>query len=122
MSNPLISVLIPAYNAEKTIRRALDSVVIQNYTPLEIIVVNDASLDATRDVVASFGHPCLKLLDMPRNSGEGAPLNAGLRVAKGEFIAFLDADDEWLPGKLQKQIDLIAAHPRMSFVSCGCLF
>jgi glycosyltransferase involved in cell wall biosynthesis len=122
MSNPLISVLIPAYNAEKTIRRALDSVVIQNYSPLEIIVVNDASLDATRNVVASFGHPCLKLFDMPHNTGEGAPLNAGLRIAKGEFIAFLDADDEWLPGKLHKQIEFITAHPGMSFVSCGCLF
>ena len=122
MPNPLISVLIPAYNAERTIDRALRSIVIQNYTPLEIIVVNDASQDATRELAAAFAHPDLRILDMPRNSGASAAMNAGLHVANGEFVAFLDADDEWLPGKLQKQVELIAAHPEMSFVSCGGLF
>ena len=118
----MVSVIIPAYNAEKTIRRALESVLRQNYAPIEIIVVNDASCDATVAVVESFREPTVTLINRPVNGGASAATNSGLRRASGEYVAFLDADDEWLPGKLHKQVALISAHPQMTFVSCGGRF
>lgn len=118
-AGPLVSVIIPAYNAEKTIRRALESVLLQDYAPIEIIVVNDASRDGTAAVVESFGEPTIALINRPVNGGVSAAMNAGLRRARGEYVAFLDADDEWLPGKLHKQVALISANPQMTFVSCG---
>ena len=117
-----MSVIIPAYNAEKTIRRALESVRLQNYAPIEIIVVNDASHDSTAAVVESFGDPTIALINRLVNGGVSAAMNAGLRRARGEYVAFLDADDEWLPGKLHKQVALISAYPQMTFVSCGGRF
>ena len=119
---PLVSVIIPAYNAEKTIRRALESVRLQDYAPIEIIVVNDASHDSTAAVVQSFGEPTIVLINRLVNGGASAATNAGLRRAKGEYVAFLDADDEWLPGKLHKQVALMSANPQMTFVSCGGRF
>jgi glycosyltransferase involved in cell wall biosynthesis len=121
-TGPLVSVIIPAYNAEKTIRRALESVLLQNYAPIEIIVVNDASHDGTAAVVESFGEPTIALINRPVNGGVSAATNTGLRRARGEYVAFLDADDEWLPGKLHKQVALISAYPQMTFVSCGGRF
>ena len=121
-AGPLVSVVIPAYNAEKTIRRALESVRLQNYAPMEIIVVNDGSQDGTAAVVESFGEPTIALINHPVNGGVSAATNAGLRRARGQYVAFLDADDEWLPGKLHKQVALISAHPQMTFVSCGGRF
>jgi len=118
----LVSVIIPAYNAEKTIGRALESVRLQNYAPIEIIVVNDASHDSTAAVVESFGDPTIALINRLVNGGVSAAMNAGLRRARGEYVAFLDADDEWLPGKLHKQVALISAYPQMTFVSCGGRF
>ena len=121
-AGPLVSVIIPAYNAEKTIGRALESVLLQNYAPIEIIVVNDASHDGTAAVVESFRESVIALINRPVNGGVSAAMNAGLRRARGEYVAFLDADDEWLPGKLHKQVALISAHPQMTFVSCGARF
>ena len=121
-NRPLVSVIIPAYNAEKTIRRAVESVRRQNYAPIQIIVVNDASHDGTAAVVESLEGPIIELVNRPVNGGASAATNTGLRRAKGEYVAFLDADDEWLPGKLHKQVRLISAYPQMTFVSCGGRF
>ena len=121
-TGPLVSVIIPAYNAEKTIRRALESVRLQDYAPIEIIVVNDASHDGTAAVVESFGELEIRLINRSANGGASAATNTGVHRASGEYVAFLDADDEWLPGKLHKQVALISANPQMTFVSCGGLF
>ncbi len=117
-----MTVLIPAYSAAKTIRRALNSVFAQHYPNLEIIVIDDGSQDATGDVVRSYGKPEIRLVSLSKNGGVCAALNEGLAVAKGDYIAFLDADDEWRPTKLAKQIDALERNSAASFATCGCIF
>ncbi|MGC2416038.1 MAG: glycosyltransferase family A protein, partial [Stellaceae bacterium] len=117
---PLVTVLIPAYNAEATIRRALDSALAQDYPTIEIVVVDDGSTDATSEVVASYGCQEIRLLQLPSNRGEGGVLNEGVAIAKGDYIAFLDADDEWLPQKLSRQIAVLESNPKATMASCGC--
>ena len=122
MPSPSVSVVIPAYNAERTIGRALESVFRQNQRSLEIVVVDDASRDRTAAVVQAFQRPEIRLVSLPRNLGECGAMNHAIALARGDLIAFLDADDEWLDGKLDKQLARMAANPRLSFVTCGCLF
>jgi glycosyltransferase involved in cell wall biosynthesis len=119
---PFVTVLIPAYNASGTIRRAIDSALAQDYAPIEIVVVDDGSRDTTADVVAEYRLENLHLHRLPKNLGESGAMNHGILHAKGELIAFLDADDEWRPGKLHKQVALLQANPRASMATCGCLF
>ncbi len=116
-----ISVIIPAYNAAQTISRAIESVRIQDMDSMEIIVVDDGSADDTYDVTASLVRPdeTFHVLKMPQNSGVSAARNMGIRHAKGKFLAFLDADDIWLPGKLKQQIAAIKQDPRITLVSCN---
>lgn len=101
-NQPNISVVIPAYNAEPFIGRAIESVLAQTRPAAEIIIVDDGSNDATGDVVESFG--ARALLVRQENAGPSAARNHGTRLAQGEWIAFLDADDAWLPEKLEKQL------------------
>lgn len=105
----LVSVVIPAYNVGKHIAEAIDSVVAQDYPQLELIVVDDGSQDDTAEVVASR-YPQATLI-RKANGGAASARNAGIRAASGEFIAFLDADDIWLPGKLAAQVAHFRAHP-----------
>lgn len=104
----MISVIIPAYNSADTIVRALDSVKNQSYKGvIEIIVVNDGSRDNTKDIVNDYRRDnpgiSLTLLDQ-KNGGVSRARNAGLKVAKGDYIAFLDADDIWVNSKLEIQM------------------
>jgi len=101
----LVSVIIPAYNAEKYIAGAIRSVLAQTYPYLEIIVVDDGSTDATVQVVQSFTDERIKLLRHPRNRGPGAARNTALDVAQGRWFTPLDADDEWLPERLERLVD-----------------
>jgi len=101
MSDPGISVVIPAYNAEKTIVRTLESVLSQTVSPLEVIVVDDGSRDGTARVVQTFS-PHVRLVQQV-NAGPAAARNHGVRVANGDWIALLDSDDAWLPTKLETQ-------------------
>ncbi len=119
MSNPTVTVLIPAYNAANTIERALRSVLLQHYEPIEIVVVDDGSTDDTSVVAGRYVDRGVCLIALESNSGECAAMNAGLRAAQGEYIAFLDADDEWLGGKLAKQVARMVVDPGMSFTSTG---
>jgi glycosyltransferase involved in cell wall biosynthesis len=116
---PLISIIVPAHNAEATVARALKSALAQTYRPIEIVVVDDGSDDATGEVVSGFGSNLILLITNPSCLGVAAARNAGIRQAKGEFIAFLDADDEWQAEKLARQMALIAGAPSMSFVACA---
>lgn len=101
-----VSVVIPSYNCEKYIVDCVRSVLKQTCSPLEIIVVDDGSLDNTRAVLSPFiAESKLKYLHQ-KNKGAAAARNRGMRNATGEFIAFLDADDLWLPRKLEKQLPL----------------
>lgn len=105
---PLVSVVIPAYNAEKFIVQALDSLAVQTYPSVEVIVVDDGSRDATADVVAR-AHPEVRCIRQA-NGGASSARNRGVQEARGEFIAFLDADDVWHPDKLRAQVALMQAH------------
>ena len=98
----MISVLIPAYNAEKYISEAIESVLNQTYKNLEIIVVDDGSADKTRRVVESFGNKVK--YHYQNNSGPGTARNVCINLSKGEYLAFLDADDIWTKNKLELQM------------------
>lgn len=110
MSDLLISVVIPAYNREKTIKYCIDSVLAQSYKNFEVIVVDDCSVDGTVDIVNSYNDNRIKLFKLNQNSGAQHCRNVGIKNSLGSWIAFLDSDDEWLPDKLEKQIDVLAKH------------
>jgi glycosyltransferase involved in cell wall biosynthesis len=114
-----VSVVIPARNAEDTLARALDSVLSQTRPPDEIIVVDDASTDGTAGVARRYRAQGVKLVALPTQRGAAGARNAGIAAARSAWIAFLDADDEWLATKLEKQVALIAADPEIAFVFCA---
>lgn len=99
---PYFSVVIPLYNKEIYIKRTLESVLAQTFTDFEIIIVDDGSTDTSCDIVESINDPRIHLI-CQENGGPSKARNRGIKEAKGQFIAFLDADDEWLPEKLEKQ-------------------
>ena len=107
---PTISVVIPAYNSEKTIKETIDSVLNQTYSDLELIVVNDGSTDATLDVILTIDDSRVKVFSHP-NSGAPVSRNRGLTESKGEYISFLDADDLWTPEKLDTQLNALFRNP-----------
>jgi glycosyltransferase involved in cell wall biosynthesis len=108
-----ISVVIAAYNASTTIERAVRSVLAQTRPAEETIVVDDGSTDGTADIARRFGSE-VRLIVQP-NGGTSIARNRGIEVATGEWIAFLDADDEWLPEKLKLQDELFCAHPDLGW-------
>jgi glycosyltransferase involved in cell wall biosynthesis len=102
MIKPLISGIVPAYNGERYLQETLDSMLAQTYQALEVIVVDDGSTDGTAKVVAGYGDKVRYLRQ--ENSGPAIARNRGIDAARGEFIAFLDADDLWHPEKLMRQM------------------
>lgn len=102
---PIVSVIIPTYNRSHLVTRAIRSVLHQTYQNLEVIVVDDASTDNTSDVVGTLGDERIKYIRHSGNKGASAARNTGIEAAGGELIGFLDSDDEWLPEKLQRQVD-----------------
>lgn len=105
-----VSVIIPAYNCEAYAGEAVGSALAQTYRDVEVIVVDDGSTDDTPDVLAAISDPRLHVIRQP-NRGISAARNAGLDAATGAYIAFLDADDRWLPTKLERQLRLMEAEP-----------
>lgn len=114
MTRPTVSVIIPAYRAEATIERALRSVYAQSTPPDEIIVVDDGSPDDTAALVERE-FPSVRVLRQA-NAGPAPARNAGAAAASGEWLAFLDADDTWLPGKLERQLRM-AADERLAVIA-----
>lgn len=108
---PLVSIIIPTRNRAKLLERALKSVLAQTYPNFECLVIDDASSDNTRDLVKSFTDERIQYIYNERHSNVSGARNVGLRISTGEFIAFLDDDDEWLPAKLEKQVNLFANLP-----------
>ena len=102
---PLVSVVIPTFNHAKLLRRALDSVIAQTFANWEAIVVNNFSTDETIHVVQSFNDDRIKLINFSNNGIIAASRNRGIDAALGKYVAFLDSDDNWYPGKLQKCLD-----------------
>jgi len=115
--SPAVSVVVPAWNAAKTISETLDSVRDQTFTDFEAIIVNDGSTDETAAIVRQFCAADSRFVweDQP-NQGVSAARNRALSRARGKFIAFLDADDVWLPNKLARQLELFQKEPRANLV------
>ena len=115
MNAPLVSVVMPAYNVAWCVRRAVDSALAQSLREIEVIVINDGSTDDTLQVLASYGD-AIKVIDQA-NGGMSHARNAGIRAARGKYVAFLDADDWWLPEKLARQVELLNNRPELGFCS-----
>lgn len=116
---PLVSIIMPAYNAQRYIGEAIRSVLEQDYPRLELIVVDDGSTDQTAHEARAFGER-VRVLEKT-NGGAAAARNHGMLVAQGELIAFLDADDIWLPGKLSAQVGFLIKHPEVGMVTSNFL-
>ena len=109
-----ISVIIPTYNRKETLKRAIQSVLIQSYTPYEIIIIDDGSDDGTKEWLKD-NFPNVKYI-YQMNSGVSSARNKGIKFARGDWIALLDSDDEWLPSKLKDQANEIESNPAAKFL------
>ena len=116
---PLISVVIPTYNRSSLVSKAIASVLGQTFTNIEIIVVDDSSTDATSDILTAQFAGKIIYLQHQHNSGLSAARNTGIKASRGEYVAFLDDDDEWLPEKLKLQIQIIQQNTAVGLVYCG---
>jgi glycosyltransferase involved in cell wall biosynthesis len=113
-NNPLISVIMPVYNGAGFIAEAIDSIQQQNYSPLEIIIIDDGSTDDTKQVVSQIDDNIHYLYQT--NQGPSVARNRGLGIAAGEIITFLDADDLWPTDKLQIQVPYLLNHSNLEFI------
>ncbi len=110
----LVSVVIPAYNAGRFLAETLESVFAQTHEPLEVIVVDDGSTDATADIARRFP---VNLLS-GSNGGRSVARNRGVEASAGQLIAFCDADDVWLPTRVERQVELLGENPDVDIASC----
>lgn len=111
--NPLVSVIVPAYNSEKYIEETINSVLAQTYTNFEIIIVDDTSNDSTFELCKklSESNKKIKIFRIEHSGRPSVPRNFGINKAQGKFIAFLDSDDKWVKNKLQDQIKYFKKNP-----------
>lgn len=114
---PKVSVIMPAYNAEKYISEAIDSILQQTFTDFELIIINDCSCDATEEIVLSYQDPRMIYFKNEKNMGVAGTLNKGLALAHGEYIARMDSDDIAMPDRLACQVEYLDNNPRL--VACG---
>lgn len=120
---PNVSVVLPTHNRLDTLKRSLASVLEQSYTDLEVIVVDDCSTDATAAYIKTLSDARVRYLQLSQNRGAATARNAGIQLATGEFIAFQDSDDLWLPNKLSNQLAYLEQNESLavvftSFVKC----
>ncbi|MFV5482821.1 glycosyltransferase family 2 protein [Acinetobacter sp. YH12071] len=119
MTYPLVSIMMPAYNAEATIENAILSLLMQTYKNWECIIVNDGSVDKTLDILKKFNDDRLKIFSFDTNKGRGVARQFAIQQCKGEFLAMLDADDWYYYDKLEKQVKFFLNNPDVDLVSCG---
>lgn len=112
MGRPKVSVIIPAYNRADTIGAAINSVLRQTEPNFELLVVDDASTDRTKDVVREFRDTRVELIEHVQNAGSSVARNTGIRAARGRYIALLDSDDLWFPRMLESQLARLQAAPK----------
>lgn len=113
MNKQLVSVIVPVYNGERFLKFAIESILIQQYNPIEIIIVDDGSTDGTAKIVKAFKNIHYIYQD---NKGPSVARNTGIAKSKGAFIAFLDSDDVWFPEKLSTQVSYLNKNPDTGFV------
>ena len=105
-ANPVVSIIIPTYNRSKLLPRAVKAILNQTFNDFELIIVDDGSTDNTYEVIKCFRDSRIAYIRHDQNTGGSAARNSGIKTSRGTYIAFLDSDDEWLPTKVQKQMDL----------------
>lgn len=112
---PNVVVIIPCFNAERTLEQTLDSVVAQTFTDVKIVAVNDGSTDQTAEILDAFAgkHPGLLEVLTQKNQGQTVAKNTGIRHSQSKYVAFLDSDDLWDPRKLEQQVQLLDANPHV---------
>lgn len=116
---PLVSVIVPVYNGESFLEEAIASILAQSYRNLEVLVVDDGSSDGSAEIVTGF--PAVRYHYQP-NQGQCAALNTGIRLARADYLAFLDQDDVWLPDKTTIQMQTMMAYPELAVVLCDAIF
>ena len=117
ISNPKITILMSVYNNEKYLRESIESILNQTYNNFEFLIINDASTDSSKDIILSYNDFRIRLVDNAENIGLSKSLNKGIELAKGEYIARMDADDISLPERLEKQLNFIEQNPGVGV--CG---
>ena len=113
-----VSIVIPTYNRESFIKKALDSVMEQTFRDFEVVVIDDGSTDRTKDIVSGYGDNVHYYYQ--ENRGIAGARNPGIKKSTGDYIAFLDSDDYWIPEKLQRQLALFHEHPEYGMVASCC--
>ncbi|OGM93849.1 hypothetical protein A2524_00620 [Candidatus Wolfebacteria bacterium RIFOXYD12_FULL_48_21] len=113
---PLISVIMPVYNAERFVKEAIESILHQTFTDFEFIIINDGSSDRSAEIIKSFTDPRIHMVSQS-NTGIIGALNTGLKIAQGTYIARMDADDMSEPVRLEKQVTFLRGHPDIAL--CG---
>jgi glycosyltransferase involved in cell wall biosynthesis len=115
VSKPVVSVILPVYNVQPFVRAAIDSVLSQSFDSLELIVIDDGSTDGTAAEVERIGDERV-MLACQDHRGVAATRNAAVKMARGRYIAFMDGDDVWLPGKLRADVDYLDSHPEADLI------
>lgn len=116
-SQPLVSVLIPTYNSEKYIKDTLESILNQTYGNLEIVVIDDASIDSTLEIVKKYKDQRIKLFVNEKNLGISGNMNKGIRLSNGKYLAIMDADDWSYPYRIEEQVKLMEDNPKVVLCS-----
>lgn len=119
---PLISVILPVYNAQNFIKESVASILSQSYNNFELIIINDCSFDQTFSILKSIKDERIKLINNSHNLGVSKTLNIGLKHAQGKYIARCDADDINLPGRFKKQVDFLNKHPGYCLVGSKAIW
>jgi len=116
-SKPLISVLMPVYNSESTVRQAIESILNQSFCDFELVIIDDCSTDRTKEIILSFNDQRIKFIENSENLKLAACLNKGMKAAQGKYIARMDGDDISLKHRLKKQLNFLEKNPEISL--CG---
>jgi glycosyltransferase involved in cell wall biosynthesis len=116
---PLVTVMVPVYNGEKTIMLTIKSLIAQTYKNWVCVIVNDGSTDSTKEILNKIPDSRFKIIHLEKNLGRGAARQVALENAHGKYLAYLDADDFYHPSKLEKQLKYLELNPDVSLVTCG---
>lgn len=121
MNSPLVSVIMSFHNSRRTLAAAIRSILLQTHVNWELILLDDGSSDGSREIAKGFNDARIRLFGEPRCKGLASRLNEGVRMARGEYIARMDADDVAFPARLQRQLAYLEAHPEVDLLSTDTL-
>jgi glycosyltransferase involved in cell wall biosynthesis len=120
--NPLISILLPVYNAEKYLKESIESILHQTYKNLELIIINDGSIDDSKNIIKSYNDQRIIYIENKNNKGLIHSLNEGIEISKGEYIARMDSDDISFPERIEYQLQFLIENPTIGIVGTHAVF